>query len=210
MVALLLLLSCAQKRLVPVGNGVRVDPKTSSAFYEDEFVRMTVRVNAWDGYPASLPERLLPVYLEVENKGDRTVELKREWIAVIDDLGNQYNALDPKNAVEAVRGGSRVGVAVGLGFGTPYYGLGFLAGPPYDTDMEEVINRAFIPGKLLPGARLKGFLYFQKLHDKANRVKLRIGYKIAGKLRTVEFRFRVEDGKGSDSDRSEKDREGDI
>lgn len=209
LVAVILLFSCAQKRLVPVGNGVSVDPKSHTAVYEDERIRILVKANAWDGYPESLSYKLLPIYMEVVNKGDEPVELKKEDIVLIDDLGNQYNPLDPKDAAEVARGGSRVGVSVGVGLSTSHYGLGWLAGTPYDVDAEDVVNKAFIPGRVYPGAKLKGFLYFQKLHDKANRVTLRIGYKIGGRPSVTEFKFRVEDGKGSADNGNKEDREED-
>jgi hypothetical protein len=193
---LFLILSCAKKVLIPVGNGVEVDPDKGVAIYRDEWVRIKVKANAWDGYPSSLPDRLLPLYMEIENLSDEKVVIRREEILLIDDRGNQYNALDPKEAAEVVRGSSRIGVSFGFAVGTPSYGLGWLAGAPYTTDVEDVINKAFIPGTLLPGAKLKGFLYFQRLPDEVNRTTLRVGYKIGGQLRVAEFHFKVSDGKG--------------
>ncbi len=208
LVIFILSFSCAQKKLIPLENGVKVDTKTYTSIYEDEFVSIKVRANAWEGYPSDLPDYVLPLYLEVRNKSSEVVEIDLRDITLVDDRGNQFNPLEPKDVAEAVRGGSTVGISVGFAYGTPGWGLGWLAGgPPYYSDTEDVINKAFIPGKVLPGAKLKGFVYFQKIPDEARRVSLRVGYRIGERRKEVVFRFEIREG-GSDNGRKE-DRSGD-
>ncbi|NPA41159.1 MAG: hypothetical protein GXO18_02690 [Aquificae bacterium] len=206
--ALLVLLSCSQKVLVPVGNGVKVDERNYSAVYEDERVKIFVKANAWEGYPSDLDDLLLPLYVEIRNKGREVIEVRREDIFLIDDRGNQYNALDPKDAAEVARGDTGVGVGVGIGVGTPHYGVGWTVGTPIYTDVEDVINKAFIPGRVLPGRKLKGFVYFQKLPDEVNRLTLKLGYRIGEAYRVAEFKFKVRDGKGSSDNGDKESREG--
>ena len=201
----LMTFSCAQKKLVPVGDGVRVDPKTYTSIYEDENVRITVRANVWDGYPSDLSNYVLPLYLEVWNKGDEFVEIDPRDLLVIDEKGNQYNALGPKEVAEVVRGGSGVGISVGFAYGTPTWGLGWFAGgPSYYEDTEDIINRAFIPGRILPRATLRGFVYFRKIPDEVRRIALRIGYRIGERRREVVFKFEVRRGSSDNGDKKNR------
>ncbi len=206
--AVLLFFSCAQKKLVPLGNGVKVDLKTYTSVYEDGSVKIKVRANAWEGYPPDLPDYILPLYLEIHNISMDTVEIDLKDIVLVDDRGNQLNALEPKDVAEAVRGGYGIGVAIGFTYGSPHWEHSLLlGGPTYYGYADEVINRAFIPGRVLPGAKLKGFVYFQKIPDEARRVTLRVGYRIGERRREVVFKFEIREG-GSDNGRKE-DRPGD-
>ncbi len=208
LVAVLLSFSCAQKKLVPLGNGVKVDAKTYTSVYEDDMVSIKVKANAWEGYPSDLPDYVLPLYLEIHNKSPEAIEIDLKDITLIDDRGNQLNALEPKDVAEAVRGSYGVGVAIGFTYGSPTWGHSLLlGGPPYHGYADEVINRAFIPGRILPGARLKGFVYFQRIPDEARRVSLRVGYRIGERRKEVVFKFEIREG-GSDNGRKE-DRYGD-
>ncbi len=205
-----LLLACAQKKLVPVANGVSVDEKTYTSVYEDADVRILVRANAWKGYPTDLPDYVLPLYVEILNRGTEEVVIDPNGMILLDNRGNQYNALEPKEVAEAVRSGASVGVSVGLAYGTPHWGLGWFAGEPYSRkDVGGVINYAFIPGRIVPGAKLKGFVYFQRIPDDVNRIRFRLTYKIGEVSRSVEFKFRVEDGKGSSDNGNKTGGEGD-
>ncbi len=200
--------SCAQKKLVPVGNGVYVDPKTYTSAYENERVKIVVRANAWEGYPSDLEDYVLPLYLEVQNKSSEVLEIDPRDLVILDEKGNQYNALEPKDVAEAVRGGSGVGVSVGFAYGAPTWGLSWLAGgPSYYEDTEDIINRAFIPGRVSPGATLRGFVYFQKIPDEVRRITLRVGYRIGGRREEVAFKFKVR--KGSSDNGNKEGRPGD-
>jgi len=199
--------SCAQKVLVPVENGVKVDPKTLTATHESTEVKIKVRTNAWECCPSYLDDYVLPIYIEVKNRSPNPIELSLKDVVLVDDKGNQYNALEPKEVAEAVRGGSGVGVSLGFAYGTPGWGLGWVAGgPAYYDSAEDVINKAFIAGRILPGAKLKGFVYFQKIPDEVRRITMRIGYRIGERRKEVVFKFRVR--KGSSDNGHKEDRSG--
>ncbi len=196
-----LLLSCVQKKIVPLKDGLEIDKEKYTSAYTDKNVRIVVRANAWNGYPSDLPSYVMSLYLEVENKSSYIVEIELKDILLIDDKGNQYNVLEPKEVAEIAKSGSSVGVSIGFSYGTPYWGFSWLAGGPFiDKDIEDIINMAFIPGKVEPKARLKGFIYFQKLPDEVNRITLKLSYKIKERKITVRFPFKVEKNNGKDSD----------
>jgi hypothetical protein len=204
-----LLLACAQKVLVPLPNGVNPDPEKLSSLYEDERVRILVKTGAWDGYPSDLEGYLIPIFLEVENRSEGEIRIELEDIVLVDDRGHQLNALSPKDASELARGAPSVGVSVGVGFGTPHWGFG-LWGPPYYyyDDVSDIVKKAFIEGKILPGRKVSGFLYFKDELEGAGRVELRLSYSSEGVVYDVTFPFEVRDGKGSADYGNKKDREG--
>lgn len=203
----LFLLSCAQRVLVPVGNGIKADPKTYTALYEDGNVEVVVKANAWKGYPSDLSSYVVPLYVEVVNKSDREVWIDFKDMLLTDEGGNQYNALSPKDAAEIAKRGGRVGVSFGLSYGTPWWGLGWWA-PAYTGDEgSDVVKYALIPGRIEPGSRLRGFVYFQPLPDEVEGVTFKLTYWIEGRPVSVKFPYKVvKDGKGSSSNGSKEDR----
>jgi len=197
--SLILLLSCAKRSFVPIPDGYRIDAKNSAVIYTDRYVTIQVRTNSWDGYPSSLEERLLPLYIEILNRTDEPIKINR--IVLLDDTGTQYNPLSPESA-SRVASGYSVGLSLGLGYGV-HHGLGWFGGMPARDYGEDIVNRAFIPGEILPGAKLKGFLYFQKLPDKVNRITLRVMYSIGFQSESVNFYFKVKDEEGDNNGNKE-------
>lgn len=203
-----IILSCAQKVLVPLPNGVEADPKSLSARYEDERVRVVVRTGAWDGYPSDLEGYLLPIYLEVENRSERELLIELKDLLLIDDRGRQYNALSPRDASELARGAPSVGVSVGVGFGTPHWGFGFWGPPYYYDDVSDIVRKAFIEGRILPDRKVYGFVYFKDIPEDVRRIELKVSYSIGGVYYDVSFPFEVKDGKGSSDNGDKENRKG--
>ncbi len=208
LLVMFLTLSCAQKVLVPLSNGVKADPEKFTAVYEDERVRIKVVSNAWDGYPSDLDSYLTVIFLEVENRSQEEVFISLTDLTVIDDRGKQYNALTPKDASEVARGSSSVGVSVGIGFGDPHWGFGLWGPPYYYDDVSDVVQKAFVGGRILPGKSMSGFVYFQDFGEKVKRIEFRISYTVEGVVYDVTFPFEVKDGKeGADNGDQENRRE---
>ncbi|GEM_PF-1141652 len=202
------IVSCAQKVLVPLSNGVEADPRKLKALYRDERIRIEVRTGAWKGYPSDLEGYLLPIYLEVQNLSRSEIDIRLSDIRVIDDRGRQFNALTPKDASELARGSPSVGFSIGVGIGTPHWGLGWWGPPYYYEDVSDIVKRAFIEGSVLPGRKVSGFVYFQDLPKDSKRIELRISYSVEGVVYDVIFPFEVKHGKDGSYNGNKENRQG--
>lgn len=196
-----LLLSCAQKRLVPL------NPSGGKAVCVSGSVRVLAYPGGWRGRPHDLASYLTLFRLSLENASGETVELSYKDILLIDNRGRQFNALDPQSAVSAVAGTPRRGIVLEFVYGVPYLSLGFgkvYYGEGYGRDL---VNLAFVPGRVMPGSRIAGFLYFQKLPENVEELTLRVIYRIGEREASCDLKFRVEreDEKGGASDRGEED-----
>jgi len=189
-----LLLSCAQKKLVPLGNGIEVDPKTYTAIYEDENVRIVVRANAWEGYPSDLSSYVVPLYIEMLNRSNGEIWINFKDMLLLDEKGNQYNALSPKEAAEVAKEGARVGVSLGFSYGTPWWGLGWWA-PAYTGDEgSDVVKYALIPGRIEPGSKIRGVRLLPTYSRRHQQVHLQTNLLDRGK--TGECKISLQDRKG--------------
>ncbi|CAM3737827.1 hypothetical protein G4177_01230 [Corallococcus sp. ZKHCc1 1396] len=147
--ALLLVAGCAaETKLRPSPEaGVLQDGK-SGAVTEQAGVRLVADGSAWRGYPSDLERRLTPVYVRLENQGERALKLQYPGFALVGAESRfRYTALAPlslqkavssrddgapdaSSAVIAPAGRWRVGVGVGSAYGyrprrgfvPPYYG----------------------------------------------------------------------------------------
>jgi len=71
----------------------------------------------------------------------------------------------------------------------------------------DVVKYALIPGRIEPGSKLRGFVYFQPIPEGINRFIFKLTYWIEGRPVSVKFPFKIEkDGKGSSDNGSEEDR----
>ncbi len=201
LVPVLLTISCAQKKLVPLGAS------GGEAVCISGSVKVSAGFGGWRGRPHDLDSYLTLFRLSFENRGGEPVELSYRDILLIDDRNRQLNALDPRLAVSAVAGAPRRGVVLEFVYGIPYLSLGFGSvyyGKGYGRD---VVNLAFVPGRVAPGSRIRGFLYFQKLPEDTQELTLRVIYRTGGREEVCDLRFRVEkeDEEGGASDWSEED-----
>jgi len=124
-----------------------------------------------------------------------------------DQRGNQFNALDPGSAAVAVAGRPRYGLVLEFVYGVPYISLGRGSVPCESGFGSDVVNSALIPGRLEPGRRISGFVYFQKLPDELEEATLKITYRAGEEEVTCSFPFRKEseDEEGGDPYWDEED-----
>lgn len=176
LLVLLLAGACSQKVWVledpaQVSNGLRISVKTEE----------------WKHTPYSLSFYFLPVYLELENLTAQPVSIGRGDVYLLDSQGNQYNPIEPSQVHSILRREYRTVFSIGLGYysypfslwWSPYYAL-----PSSPEVYPEVINYALSFGELQPGARLRGFVYFPQLSEKASPATLYVkGYRFALKLK---------------------------
>ncbi|MEJ5339068.1 MAG: hypothetical protein ACK42C_08440 [Aquificaceae bacterium] len=143
---------------------------------------LTVRVemNRWKYYPSDLDRYVLPIYIEIENRGSQTVKVAREDVFLIDEKGNQYNPVEPRDVISMLGRDYRMGIGLGFGYWSSPFGLWW---SPYYTfprneSYPDIVNRAFIFGEVQGGARLRGFVYFPEIPRDINKLTLNVkGYK---------------------------------
>ena len=159
---LFLMAACAGPTLRPetrTGTGAIVQEMPS--------IRVSVEAEAWNGRPRNLPDYVLPFLIMLTNTGTAPVAVTRADFVLLDDANRQYLPLAPSEVVALLGGrSSGVGVSPSVGVSGPTggstsagVGLGILLGG-YGADTRDVIPQALPEGPILPGAEVKGFLYF--------------------------------------------------
>ncbi len=158
--ALVLVASCARPGVVVAPDGshrlVAIDRPTG--------VSVVLTTESWDGHPELLPQDLTIVHALVANMGSTPVLLAPGDLELHDDRGFRYELLDPGASFRLAD--------------DPNAGLrGYDPGRSDDFGVIRAENadvaRAALPwGVLYPGTQMRGFLYFQKITDTANRAKL--------------------------------------
>ncbi|MFN3976029.1 MAG: hypothetical protein ACK4LT_03090 [Aquificaceae bacterium] len=146
-------------------------------------LKVSIKTNAWSYSPSDLSRYVIPIYLEVVNTTDEAIELKREDVFLLDEGGNQFNSLEPRDVMALLRGDYGMGFSFGIGYWSspfgiwwyPYYTL-----PPREYVYPDIVNKAFTFGKLQPKARLSGFVYFPMPGEDTKRLTLYIkGYRFS-------------------------------
>ncbi|WP_223765306.1 hypothetical protein [Corallococcus sp. AS-1-6] len=137
---LMLMAGCAaETKLRPVPEAGVLQGGKSSAITEADGVRLTADGSAWQGSPSDLERRVTPVYVRLENQGQRPLRLEYKDFALVGQESRfRYSALPPLSLRRATssedsqaparytpamypRG--RVWVGGGYGYG-PYRGWG--------------------------------------------------------------------------------------
>lgn len=95
--ALSLIAGCAaETKLRPTPEAGVVQGNNSSAITEQQGVRLTADGAAWRGSPSDLERRLTPIYVHVENQGDRPLRLEYKDFALVGQESRfRYSALSP-------------------------------------------------------------------------------------------------------------------
>jgi hypothetical protein len=142
---------------------------TGAILQEMPSLRVSVEAEAWNGRPRNLPDYLLPFLILLTNTGTAPVAVTRADFLLLDDANRQYSPLAPSEVVALLGGrasGGGVSPSVGVSGSTAGstsvgVGLGILLGG-YGADTRDVIPQALPEGPILPGAEVKGFLYFPR------------------------------------------------
>lgn len=208
---LMLMAGCAaETKLRPMPEaGVLQDKKNSAAITEQEGVRLTADGSAWRGFPSDLERRITPVYVRLENQGQRPLRIQyKDFSLVGQESRFRYSALPPMSLQRATssrdteapatispaqvtlgRGGYAYGPWRGWGptwgspWNRPFYGP-YFSGPPYYYDpplpTEDMLHNALPEGTLEPGGTMQGFLYFQGVTRREDAVTLQVKMVDAG------------------------------
>ncbi|QAT81969.1 hypothetical protein EJ065_0360 [Corallococcus coralloides] len=94
---LMLMAGCAaETKLRPVPEAGVLQGGKSSAITEEAGVRLTADGSAWQGSPSDLERRVTPVYVRLENHGDRPLRLQYKDFALVGQESRfRYSALPP-------------------------------------------------------------------------------------------------------------------
>ncbi len=163
-------------------------------------VQLTVLPDTWKGYPSTLPRHYTPVEVRAQNGRDGEILVRYGDFLVVDDAGNQYRAIAPAEVAQALFGAAdppapRPALAAAPMYASsrlwwpyrswawrhpfydpfypwmdPWWGYPAYASPratPYD-----ILNLGLREGRILPGARVEGFLYFQLATQRGNLLTL--------------------------------------
>lgn len=187
----LLAAGCAgpNQSLEPAPKAEHPPGQPNAVTEEANNVRVTARADTWPGETA-VTSMLTPVEVTIENDGNRPVALRHDNFLLSSSLGVIYPALTPivslQRDVDTLRNRSfeqskfRVDPRYAAA-----YGISPAAEPFYDEPDEpsiddygeglptpEMLQQGIPEGVLLPGGRVRGFLYFPPTGARVNNVRL--------------------------------------
>jgi hypothetical protein len=183
-----LLAGCAAPRLEFLGA-----PSQPVLTLAEAGLQLTVVPNSWTGFPTDLPRYYTPLQLGIQNDRSEEIHVRYGDFVAVDESQNQYRAVEPGEVVRALIGvGAQprgpTGAPPLLAYHgpwwpyspwpyRPWYPFGSYAWPwPYYYDYYpwpqgtgyDVLARALREGRILPGARVEGFLYLQLATQQAS------------------------------------------
>jgi hypothetical protein len=140
-------------------------------------VLVTVRTVGWQSEQLDrLEPYVTPLFVEIKNQGETTVNFTVEDAVLVDNEGNLYRPLPPERLQELLTSASAPPPAPDQA-DSPF---------PYDLELLSTLG-ALKSGSVPPGTQIRGAIYFQRAVDWAEELTLRLP--IEGETR--EFRFRV-------------------
>ena len=187
---------------------------------EESAVNFTIRPNYWYGSPKNIRKYALPVYISVDNSSDIPVIIEREDIVLLDGSRNQYNTLSPDDVANILvssetSGYTRIYPSISVGIGG-FYNHGYYYGhhyypyyrnpwfyddyPYYDyprayyrPDYKDIYTEAFQPGRVMPDAKLSGFVFFKRLPEITEEIVIQVNYRIqdSNESHSLDFHFDI-------------------
>lgn len=172
------LAACSTPHLVPLAPGGQAPPE--GAVVRAAGLALTALPAAWAGIPGDLPRSVTPLPLIVANEGEAPTSVRFEDFLLLDGGNREYRALTPLEVVTSLYGSAEPPPAVVPAFhrsGQPFFFHGFFADPffhpfapyyPYYAPApygwppgRDILRLALREGRVLPGHRVEGFLFFQ-------------------------------------------------
>ncbi|MGH7360927.1 MAG: hypothetical protein ACREJI_04870 [Candidatus Methylomirabilales bacterium] len=172
------LTACATPRLVPLAPAG--DGPQEGAAVRAAGVALRALPADWPGYPGDLARSVTPLLLALTNEGQAPVPVRFEDFLLLDSGNREYRVLSPLEVVTVLYGSalslSDILPAVHL-HRHPLIFHGFLSDPflypyyPYYPHYapapyawppgRDILRLALREGRVLPGHRVEGFLFFQ-------------------------------------------------
>lgn len=164
-----------------------IDLNSNIISKEKDGIRISVQSMEWKYYPYNLEDFYTPMLFLVRNNTDKKISFKATDLVLVDEKGNQFNAVDP-GIVE------RIMTPRGYGRGpyppSFYYG-GYLPPPGignYSFAPTDITLLSISEGDILPGSQVRGFIYFKKAVTYGKNIKLMAN--IGGISEEFEFEVR--------------------
>lgn len=186
----LVLFSCStQVRLLPLGDKIADLPNAASEKVAD--ISVLIETQAWSGDPAIL-SKVTPVRVTIQNKSGNLIRVRSSEFAFVSDNGQRYSALPPYDVKGSVEKQVTPGFACDHFMIAPYYSGYFpdIEACPDDFTYDQVYYNNYYPdwaqfqlptremlrlalpdGVVDVGGYVSGFLYFQNISTKEQRVK---------------------------------------
>lgn len=170
------LAACAAPRLVPLEPAGEAPPE--GAAVREAGVALRALPAAWPGSPADLARSVTPLLLALADEGTAPILVRFEDFLLLDGGSRQYRVLSPLEVVTVLYGSVPARPEILPAFHLhryPFLFHGFLADPffsPYDPYYygpvpyawplgRDILRLALREGRVLPGYRVEGFLFFQ-------------------------------------------------
>ncbi len=180
-------LSCGIAVIPEPDQGGQVDAAARLVVKEAGGIQVAVQSMAWRFDPYYLDEYFTPLLVFIRNKTDAPLSIHYEDFVLVDDRGNQFNAVAPQLVDRAVK---RSGAAYPPPYYPPLLNAPF---PPYGYESypyryADVLMLALQETKVVPHAQVRGFVYFQQATAEGGHFTLTVS--LAGKPQ--EFHFSIQ------------------
>ena len=193
LLGILALCACTGPRLE-----VAAAPSQPSVTLSDAEIQFTALPNTWNGYPSDLNSYYTPVEVRIQSDRNEEVQVRYGDFVLMDDARNQYQPVAPAEVARAMLGGRWPYGTPAAGplspppplltgpwwpYGWPYrpwYPYSPFAPDPFYPDYYwwyrptgyDILTKALREGRVLPGAQVEGFLYFQNATQKGHLLTL--------------------------------------
>ncbi|QDF00668.1 hypothetical protein [Myxococcus xanthus] len=221
--ALFILTGCAAETQLRPSPGAQVlQSDANAAKAATDGIVLVADGTAWKGTPKNLELSLTPVFIQLENRGQRPLRIKYGVFSLVGTQSRfRYAALAPLSLGDTVisgqegtgGSGAALGFSSGWGYGRyrPFggFGVGSYMGPyypdPYYAGYQcreplptrDMLQKALPEGTLEPGGRMSGFLYFQGVGSREGQVVLQarlVDAESGEPLGTLDIPFQVRKG----------------
>ncbi|HEY7535590.1 MAG TPA: hypothetical protein VH878_06550 [Thermodesulfobacteriota bacterium] len=186
-----------------------INPELRSATKTDDGVTVTVQGSAWYGTPRDLDNYVTSIYVVIENNTNSILTFDYPDFVLFDENRTQYNALTPETVVKVLQAAYQGTYLYPSFYGSVVIGSGFFYFSPnyffpfypwwdypayYQVPLDDIFNKALMPGSVDPNANVQGFIYFTTIPSNIKNVTLVIGYNFEGdtERHDISFPFAIE------------------
>jgi hypothetical protein len=165
----------------------KVDTAARLVVKEANGIQVAVQSMAWRYDPFYLDDYFTPMLVFIRNKTEDPVSVRYDNFVLVDDRGNQFNAVPPQMVDRTIK---RIGYPYPPAYYPPVSNGPF---PPYGYEpypyrYADVIMLALQETKVVPHAQVRGFVYFQEAVVEGREFTVTIS--VAGKPQ--EFHFTIQ------------------
>jgi hypothetical protein len=139
---------------------------------------VSVQTHEWQFNPSELEQFFTPFLFLIRNETEKKVPVSLKSIYLIDPAGNQLQPLTPFEVERTLADRGYVvtpsaHLGIGMGGHRSFFGLGFDIPLNSPRPMGSDITSLSLPeGEILPGATVRGFVYFKRTAPAGDSLKL--------------------------------------